>query len=72
MLEEFLVKRGLGYDNYYDLVVFKFLKAVKQYETDLYELLENKYNDLLCRIEGGSWTDEDIEELKQALTEMKR
>ncbi|MBO5111187.1 MAG: F0F1 ATP synthase subunit alpha [Clostridia bacterium] len=48
------------------------VKDIKRYEADLYELLENKYNDFLCRIEGGSWTDEDIEELKQALAEMKR
>lgn len=30
--EEFLAKRGLDYDDYYDVVVFKFLKAVKQYD----------------------------------------
>ncbi len=48
------------------------VKGVKEYERSLYELLENKYGDLLARIEGGSWTDEDIEELKTALSEMKR
>lgn len=32
VLEEFLIKRGLDYDDYYDVVVFKFLKAVKQYD----------------------------------------
>jgi F-type H+-transporting ATPase subunit alpha len=48
------------------------VKEIKQYEADLYELLENKYNDFLCRIESGSWSDEDIEELKQALSDMKR
>lgn len=32
VLEDFLVKRGLDYDDYYDVVVFKFLKAVKQYD----------------------------------------
>ena len=48
------------------------VKDIKQYEADLYELLENKYNDFLCRIESGSWSDEDIEELKQALSDMKR
>ena len=32
VLEEFLAKRGLDYDDYYDVVVFKFLKAVKQYD----------------------------------------
>ena len=48
------------------------VKDVKQYERDLYDLLENKFGDFLCRIEGGSWTDEDIDELKQALSQMKR
>ena len=32
VLEEFLRTRGLDYDDYYDVVVFKFLKAVKQYD----------------------------------------
>ena len=48
------------------------VKKVKEYEKALYELLENKYGDLLVRIESGSWNDEDIEELKKALGEMKR
>ena len=48
------------------------VKQVKKYECDLYELLEDKYADLLTRIEGGSWDDKDIEELKAALEEMKR
>lgn len=32
VLEEFLLSRGLDFDDYYDVVVFKFLKAVKQYD----------------------------------------
>ncbi|MBR7166058.1 MAG: F0F1 ATP synthase subunit alpha, partial [Clostridia bacterium] len=48
------------------------VKEVKDYERKLYELLENKYGDFLLRIEGGSWEEEDIEELKKALEEMKR
>ena len=48
------------------------VKQVKNYEQSLFELLENKYSDFLARIEGGSWSDEDIEELKQALAEMQR
>lgn len=32
VLEEFLASRGLDFDDYYDVVVFKFLKAVKQYD----------------------------------------
>ena len=48
------------------------VKEVKQYEFDLYALLENKYGALLARIESGSWNAEDEEELKSALGEMKR
>ena len=48
------------------------VKEVKRYEEKLYELLENKYASLLARIEDGSWNDEEIEELKSALLEMKR
>ena len=48
------------------------VKQVKNYEQTLFELLENKYSDFLARVEGGSWSDEDIEELKQALAEMQR
>ena len=48
------------------------VKGVKEYERSLYELLENKYSDLLTRIEGGSWNDAVIEELRSALNELKR
>ena len=48
------------------------VKGVKAYEERLYELLESKYNDFLIRVESGSWTNEDVEELKSALEEMKR
>ncbi len=48
------------------------VKEVKQYESKLYELLENKYADFLRRVESGSWEESDIEELKKALLEMKR
>jgi len=48
------------------------VKEVKNYETRLYELLENKYVGFLERIEAGSWEDGDIEELKKALGELKR
>ena len=48
------------------------VKKVKEYENALYELLENKYLSFLERIEGGSWDENDIEELKSALSEMKR
>ena len=48
------------------------VKAVKEYERTLYELLENKYTHFLTRVEAGFWDDEDIAELKKALSEMKR
>ncbi|MBE6956527.1 MAG: F0F1 ATP synthase subunit alpha [Ruminococcaceae bacterium] len=48
------------------------VKQVKDYEARLYELLEVKYADFLQRVESGSWDDEDIARLEQALTEMKR
>ena len=48
------------------------VKDVKNYETALYELLENKYVAFLERVEAGSWNDEDIEELEKALGELKR
>ena len=48
------------------------VKQVKNYEQTLFELLENKYSGFLSRVESGSWTDEDIEELKRALAEMQR
>ncbi|MBE7012092.1 MAG: F0F1 ATP synthase subunit alpha [Ruminococcaceae bacterium] len=48
------------------------VNKVKEYEKTLYELLENKHGDFLKRVESGSWDDEDINELKTALSEMKR
>ena len=48
------------------------VNKVKEYESSLYELLENKYSDLLMRIESGSWDENDVEELKTALCDMKR
>ena len=48
------------------------VKEVKNYERNLYELLENKYASFLERVERGSWDDQDVEELEKALNEMKR
>ena len=48
------------------------VNKVKDYEFNLYELLENKYPEFLKRIEEGYWDDEDITTLKTALGEMKR
>jgi len=48
------------------------VKKVKEYEQNLFSLLENKYSGFLSRVESGSWEEEDINELKAALSEMKR
>ena len=48
------------------------ISAVKKFENTLYELLENKYTHFITRVEAGFWEDEDIDELKKALSEMKR
>ena len=47
------------------------VKNVKIYEKALFELLENRYGQLLSRIESGSWDEKDIEELKAALSEVR-
>ncbi|MBE6620220.1 MAG: F0F1 ATP synthase subunit alpha [Ruminococcaceae bacterium] len=46
--------------------------AVHDYERDLFEYLENKYNNLLVRFETGYFDPEDVETLKKALGEMAR
>lgn len=48
------------------------VKDVKQYEQDLFELLENKYGEFLTRVEQGFWDDKDVDLLKQALAELQR
>ena len=48
------------------------VNKVKEYEANLYEHLENKYNDLLIRFESGYFDDSDIETLKQALSDLER
>jgi len=48
------------------------VKAVKDYEARLFELLETKYQSFLSSVEGGNWDNDDIEALKNALSEMKR
>lgn len=48
------------------------VKEVKKYEEKLYELLESKYLEFLLRVESGSWDENDIEDLKSALEEMKK
>ena len=48
------------------------VNKVKEYEANLYEHLENKYNDLLIRFESGYFDDSDVETLKQALSDLER
>lgn len=45
---------------------------VREYEAELYEHMENKYEDLLVRFESGYYDPEDIEKLEAALSEMQR
>ena len=44
---------------------------VTAYEARLYELLEQKYNDLLVRLESGHYDDADVAKLEDALREMR-
>ncbi len=45
--------------------------GVTAYEERLYELLEQKYNDLLTRFEQGYFEDEDVARMEAALSEMR-
>ena len=45
---------------------------VEAYEQRLYELLEQKYSDLLTRFESGCYEDEDVAQMENALKEMAR
>ena len=44
---------------------------VTTYEQNLYDLLEQKYNDLLIRFESGYYDDADVAKLEDALREMR-
>ena len=48
------------------------VKDISAYETQLYALLEQKYLPLLERLESGSYDDNDVEEIKKALSEIQR
>ncbi len=48
------------------------VEKVKEYESNLFEKLENKYGELLDRFEAGYYEESDIETLKKALQEMQR
>ena len=45
---------------------------VSEYETELYDLLQNEYGELLNRFEDGYFEESDVETLKEALLRMKR
>ena len=47
------------------------VSKVKQYEANLFDFMESKYNDLLVRFEQGYYESEDVEALNKALKEMK-
>ncbi len=47
------------------------VEKVKEYEENLYRLLEDSYKSLLERFESNFFEDEDVEMLKKALQEMK-
>lgn len=65
VLEEFLVKRGLDYDDYYDVVVFKFLKAVKQYD-EIERLREQAFEEL-----AASLMQKAVDNHRRALKEQR-
>ena len=48
------------------------VNRVKEYESDLFDFMESKYNDLLVRFEEGFYEKEDVEKLKKALSDFKR
>ena len=48
------------------------LSEVKNYEKDLYALLNAEHKDWLIRIKGGSWDKDDENELKSALEKLNR
>lgn len=45
---------------------------IAEYETRLFNLLEEKYSSLLERFENNFYSDEDVEDLKAALEEMRK
>lgn len=46
------------------------LNKVKEFEAELYEVLDHEHKDWMMRIVKGSWTNEDEEELKSILNKM--
>ena len=48
------------------------VNKVKEYESNLFDFMESKYNDLLVRFEEGFYEKEDVEKLKKALSDFKR
>ena len=48
------------------------IKDVAAWEDRLYEKLEAEHAELLARMEGGQWSDDDVKELEAALASMRR
>ena len=48
------------------------VERVKEWESDFYVLLEDKYSDLLERFESGFYEKEDVDRLEAAVAEMKK
>jgi len=48
------------------------VSKIKEWESEFYILLEDKYSDLLKRFETGFYEKEDVEELERAIAEMKK
>ncbi len=46
------------------------VNKVKEFEQELYEILDHEHKDWLIRLAKGSWTKEDEEELKAVLNKM--
>ncbi|MCQ2516254.1 MAG: F0F1 ATP synthase subunit alpha [Saccharofermentans sp.] len=46
------------------------VNKVKEYESELYEVLDHEHKDWLIRIANGSWTSEDEDELKGVLNKV--
>ena len=48
------------------------VSAVKEWESEFYVLLEDRYQDLLVRFESGFYEKEDVERLEEAIAVMKK
>ena len=46
------------------------VNKIKEFEQELYQVLDHEHKDWMRRIVGGNWTSEDEDELKEILTKM--